>query len=105
MVLKVLEFGIQIQSLFGNRNLHPKGFLRALLNRPLLLASPEGIRFPMQPLHLHLIALLITLGSSTVFDVWGDVSAVSIFITLKVIALSPFGVLLVSNRGINSNSV
>jgi hypothetical protein len=59
----------------------------------------------MRPLHLHLIALLITPGSSTVFDVWGDVFVVSIFITLKVIAPFPFGVLLVSNRGINLNSV
>jgi hypothetical protein len=103
MFLRVLE--IWIQSLFGNRNLHPKGFLSVLLNRTLPLASPEGIRFPMRPLHLHLIALLITPGSSTVFDVWGDVFVVSIFITLKVIAPFPFGVLLVSNRGINLNSV
>jgi hypothetical protein len=61
--------------------------------------------FPMQPLHLHLIARLITPGSSTVFDVWGDVTAVLILITLKVIALSLFGVLLASNRDINSNFV
>jgi hypothetical protein len=51
------------------RNLHPKGPLSALMNGSLPLTSPEGIRFPMQPLHLLLIALLITPGSSTIFDV------------------------------------
>jgi hypothetical protein len=103
MFLRMLE--IWIQSLFGKRNLHPKGFLSVLMNRSLPLASPEGIRFPMQPLHLRLIALLITPGSSTIFDVLGVVSVVSVFITLKVIAPFPFGVLLVSNRGINLSSV
>jgi hypothetical protein len=105
MVLRVLKISIQIQSLFGNGNLLPPRFPRAQLNRPLHLVSPEGVLFPMLSLHLHLIALLITPRSSTVFVTWGDVSAVLILITLKVIALSLFGVRLVSNRGINSNSV